>query len=70
MYKTTSTRTSLELNSDGSIYLSGQVVANDGSLLDIVLSGTNTISANELVKLIASSVTIDSKQGEVELNGA
>ena len=70
VYKTTSTRTSLELNSDGSIYLSGQVVANEGSLLDIVLSGTNTISANELVKLIASSVTIDSKQGEVELNGA
>ena len=70
VYKTTSKRTSLELNSDGSIYLSGQVVANEGSLLDIVLSGTNTISANELVKLIASSVTIDSKQGEVELNGA
>ena len=70
IYKTTSNRTGLQLNAEGSIYVAGQVVADEGSLLDVVLSGNNTISINELAKLVASSVTINSKQGEVDLNGA
>ncbi|MFZ9743176.1 MAG: beta strand repeat-containing protein, partial [Chitinophagaceae bacterium] len=70
IYKTTSNRTGLQLNAEGSIYVAGQVVADEGSLLDVVLSGNNTISINELAKLVASSVTINSMQGEVDLNGA
>ena len=70
IYKTTSTRTGLQFNADGTVYIAGQVVANEGSLLDLVLNGNNAVSISELAKLVASSVTINSKQGEVNLSGA
>ena len=69
IYKTTSNRTGLQFNADGTVYIAGQVVANEGSLLDLVLNGNNEVSISELAKLIASSVTINSKQGEVNLSG-
>ena len=62
IYKTTSTRTGLQFNADGTVYIAGQVVANEGSLLDLVLNGNNAVSISELAKLVASSVTINSKQ--------
>jgi hypothetical protein len=60
----------LQFNADGTVYIAGQVVANEGSLLDVVLSGNNAVSISELAKLVASSATINSKQGEVNLTGA
>ena len=68
--KTSSNRTGLQLNAEGQIYFAGQVVANEGSLLDVVLTGNDTVSISELAKLVASSVAINSKQGEVNLTGA